>query len=154
MQCPHFRVTPAQGAPNSSSPAPQHSTWKPKAHMATSADSPSSSWLLDSGASHHVTADLANLSLYTLYDGRDDIVIGKGAGLHISHTSSTSLSSSTYSFDLHDVLFVLDMTQNLISISQFCYTNNASIEFQSSCFRVKDLQMGEVLLEGKPKDGV
>ena len=31
-----------------------------------------STWLLDSGASHHVTADLNNLSLYSPYNGSID----------------------------------------------------------------------------------
>lgn len=56
---------------------------------------------------------------------------------YTSHTSSISLFSSTHSFDLHDILFVPDITQNCISISQFCSTNNASIEFLSSCFCIK-----------------
>ncbi|KAE8697600.1 hypothetical protein F3Y22_tig00110621pilonHSYRG00550 [Hibiscus syriacus] len=33
-------------------------------------------WLLDSGASHHVTADLGNLLLHAPYDGPDDTEIG------------------------------------------------------------------------------
>ena len=32
----------------------------------------SNMWLLDSGASHHVTHDLANLSLHTPYDGTEE----------------------------------------------------------------------------------
>ena len=30
-------------------------------------------WLLDTGASHHITNDLSNLSLYSPYDGRDEL---------------------------------------------------------------------------------
>uniref|UniRef100_A0A0D3AH30 Retrovirus-related Pol polyprotein from transposon TNT 1-94-like beta-barrel domain-containing protein n=2 Tax=Brassica oleracea var. oleracea TaxID=109376 RepID=A0A0D3AH30_BRAOL len=46
----------------------------------------SSTWLLDSGASHHMTSDLANLSLHTPYNGGDDVILGDGSGLNISHT--------------------------------------------------------------------
>ncbi|XP_021802902.1 uncharacterized protein LOC110746994, partial [Prunus avium] len=43
------------------------------------------SWLIDSGASHHVTPDLANLSLHTNYEGPDSVVIGNGSGMGITH---------------------------------------------------------------------
>ena len=46
------------------------------------------------------------------------------------------------------------MKKNLISISQFCTTNNASVEFLPSSFHVKDLRTGAILLTGNTKDGV
>nr|GLL33824.1 uncharacterized protein LOC109154184 [Ipomoea trifida] len=48
------------------------------------------SWLLDSGASHHVTIDLSNLALHTPYDGTDEVMIGNGSGLPISHTGHSN----------------------------------------------------------------
>lgn len=35
-------------------------------------------WLLDSGATHHMTSDLANLSLHQPYQGEDAVLIGDG----------------------------------------------------------------------------
>ena len=46
---------------------------------------------MDSGASHRVTSDLQNMSLHSEYDGSDDIVIGNGTSLHITHTGFTTL---------------------------------------------------------------
>ncbi|XP_024019933.1 uncharacterized protein LOC112091187 [Morus notabilis] len=37
-------------------------------------------WIVDSGASHHVTSQLSNLSLTQSYEGPDDIIIGDGSG--------------------------------------------------------------------------
>ncbi|KAE8697242.1 hypothetical protein F3Y22_tig00110622pilonHSYRG00005 [Hibiscus syriacus] len=111
-------------------------------------------WLLDSGASHHVTADLGNLLLHAPYDGPDDTEIGDETGLHISKIDFTSIKTPSHTFQLNDVLFVPAMKRNLISISQFCKTNNTSIEFLPSSFRVKDLLTGATLLEGQPKGGV
>ncbi|KAL6345090.1 hypothetical protein AAG906_013573 [Vitis piasezkii] len=62
---------------------------------------------LDGGASHHVTTDLNNLSLHAPYTGSDDVMIGDGTGLLISHTGSASLPSSTTTFTLNDVLYDL-----------------------------------------------
>ena len=50
--------------------------WLPQAHVATAGTSINSNWLLDSGASHHVTTNLDNLSFHKPYEGIDDIVIG------------------------------------------------------------------------------
>ncbi|KAH7848869.1 hypothetical protein Vadar_009466 [Vaccinium darrowii] len=52
----------------------------PVAKCPTSARYPSQNWLVDSAASHHVTADLINLSAHSLYDGPDYIVISDGSG--------------------------------------------------------------------------
>uniref|UniRef100_A0A2N9EU87 CCHC-type domain-containing protein n=1 Tax=Fagus sylvatica TaxID=28930 RepID=A0A2N9EU87_FAGSY len=70
----------------------------PRAHFAAQPNLASTNWLVDSGASHHVTADLNNLSLHSEYDGSDDIMIGDGTGLQITHTGSTKLPSSYKSF--------------------------------------------------------
>ena len=126
--------------------------WQPWAHYATS--STNLSWLLDNGASHYVTFDLHNLSLHTPNNGFDNIMIGNGLGLPITHTDSTSLTTSTNTFHLNNVLCVPHMKKNLISISQFYNLNNVSIEFLPSTFLVKDLCMRIILLKGKTKNGV
>ncbi|GKV37975.1 hypothetical protein SLEP1_g45934 [Rubroshorea leprosula] len=53
----------------------------PLASMATSSVGSPDTWLLDSGASHHVTTDLANLALHSEYHGPDELQIGDGTGL-------------------------------------------------------------------------
>ncbi|CAN0920514.1 Retrovirus-related Pol polyprotein from transposon RE1 [Linum grandiflorum] len=52
------------------------------------APSHSGPWLMDSAASHHVTADLGNLSIYSDYNGPDEIMIGDGTGFRITHIGS------------------------------------------------------------------
>jgi len=125
--CPFYKFIPI-AAPNNNNSGLLKSPWQPKAHFATNSPH-NNAWLLDSGASHHVTSDLNNLSLHTPYNGPDDIMIGDGTGLPITHTGSTSLFHSNKEFSLTDVLYVPNITKNLISISKFCISNNASIEF-------------------------
>ncbi|GAB2296184.1 hypothetical protein Dimus_038408 [Dionaea muscipula] len=81
----------------------------PRAHVSTAGNKASANqtWILDSSASHHVTSDLDNLSLHQPYEGPDDIVIGDGTGLPITHTGLTSLFSPTHTFKLSDVLCAL-----------------------------------------------
>ncbi|RWR81507.1 hypothetical protein CKAN_01019400 [Cinnamomum micranthum f. kanehirae] len=86
-RCPSFRLVPVQPSfPSNTSPT--NPPWQPQAHLATS-PSTNPSWLLDSGASHHVTSDLSNLSLHTPYLGNDDIMIGDGTNLPITHTGTS-----------------------------------------------------------------
>ena len=92
-------------------------SWHPQAYVATADTSTYSNWLLDSGASHHVTADLNNFSFHKTYDGTDDIMIRDGTGLPISHTGSTTLSRPSQSFSLSNVLCVPTIKRNLVSIS-------------------------------------
>ncbi|KAL6322425.1 hypothetical protein AAG906_008080 [Vitis piasezkii] len=42
-------------------------------------------WLIDSGASHNITGDVANLSIHSEYDDTDKVVIGDDSGLLVSH---------------------------------------------------------------------
>ena len=113
----------------------------------------SATWLLDSGASHHMTSDLGNLSLHAPYNGGDDVILGDGSGLQISHTGSFSLPSYTQPLFLNNVLYVPSLDKNLISVFQLCSTNNASVTFTPTFFQVRDLITGALRLEGKPKDG-
>ena len=159
-RCPLFRqqFPHAQPPPRShnASQSLMNTPWQAQAHAATNSSSGTFNppWLLDSGASHHVTTDLHNLALHNPYDGTDEIMIGDGSGLPISHTGSTSLTTSSHSFTLSNVLCVPTMKRNLISISQFCKSNNTSIEFLPSAFHVKDLRTGAILLQGQTKNGV
>ena len=46
------------------------------------------------------------------------------------------------------------MQKNLISVSQFCHTNNTSVEFFPSYFVVKDLTTGATLARGRNRNNV
>jgi len=87
------------------------------------------SWLLDSSASYQVIGDLANLTLAHDYTGNDKLVIANDKGLTITHSGSTSLPTSSFPLHLNNILYVSDISQNLLSISQLCQSNFVSIEF-------------------------
>lgn len=85
--------------------------------------------MLDTSASHHITAHLQNFSLHSKYKRPGDVILGNSFGLLITRVGTTQLSSPAHSFSLNNVLCVLFIKQNLISFSQFCKTNNVSIKF-------------------------
>ena len=115
---------------------------------------PEPSRLLDFGAFHHVTKDLANLTLAHDYTGNDQLVVANGKGITITHNGSTSLPTFASPLHLNNVLYVPFISQNRLSIFQLCQTNFVSIEFFPWHFHVKDLSTGAILLHRKNENNV
>ena len=63
-----------------------------------------------------MTSDLPNLSLHAPYNGGDDVLLGDGSGLSISHTGSLSLPSLKHIFFLNNVFYLPSLDKNLISV--------------------------------------
>lgn len=61
-------------------------------------------WYSDTGASHHVTSDLANLSINSEYQGGDKVQVGNGQGLSILHIGSSKFCTPQNSFLLINIL--------------------------------------------------
>ncbi|KAF5445894.1 hypothetical protein F2P56_031569 [Juglans regia] len=51
----------------------------PNVNCATTGSSTDKSWIVDSGASHHITSDMSKLSIHSEYDGTDEVIIGDGS---------------------------------------------------------------------------
>lgn len=83
-----------------------------------------SSWIMDNGASHHITQDLQQLTLANPYPGSDQVTISDGSGFHITRTGSTSIHTSTKPLHLKQVLCVPNIQFSLLSISKLCKSNN------------------------------
>ncbi|KFK39844.1 hypothetical protein AALP_AA3G295200 [Arabis alpina] len=64
--------------------------WQPRANLAMSSPYTAENWLLDSGATHHITSDLNNLNLHHVYNGGDDVLLADGSNLAITHTGEGS----------------------------------------------------------------
>ncbi|KAH0669258.1 hypothetical protein KY289_023751 [Solanum tuberosum] len=82
----------------------------------------SAPWIVDSGASHHVASDAHGLNNVADYNGPEEIAMGNGNTIPISHT-----------------------------VSQFCRDNNTSIEFFPFSYLVKDLSTGAPLVQGRSR---
>ena len=110
-------------------------------------------WFLDSGETHHVTADGDSLPTKTKYSGTAELAIGDGSTLPISHIDTVKIPASK-PLILKNILLVPAITKNLISISKFTLENNVIVEFNSSCCLLKDPQSKTILLQGFIKDGL
>ncbi|KAG7587359.1 GAG-pre-integrase domain [Arabidopsis thaliana x Arabidopsis arenosa] len=141
-----------QSAPQSSLLPSPFRPWQPRANFAATSSNPANPWILDSGATHHMTSDLHNLSLHHPYAGEDAVLIGDGSGLPITHTGSTILPSNSRNLSLNSVLCVPNIRKNLISVYRLCNANKVSVEFFPASFQVKDLSSGVPLIHGKTSD--
>jgi hypothetical protein len=111
-------------------------------------------WLLDSGASHTITSDLANLTTHSEYDGTDEVTLGDGSGLEISHIGSLSLKFPKKIFHFPDTLCVPYLCKNLIPVHHLTKHNNVFVELHPLYFFVKDKHTGMILLRGTCSNGV
>ncbi|KAG7533110.1 Zinc finger CCHC-type superfamily [Arabidopsis thaliana x Arabidopsis arenosa] len=147
-RCPQLQSITGASSPSAAPFTP----WQPRANLAIGSNYSPVNWLLDSGATHHITNDLANLSMHQPYNGGDDVLIGDGSPLTISHTGSTLLPSLSRDLKLNKVLYVPDIHKNLISVYRLCNANQVSVEFFPAHFQVKDLSTGAPLLQGRTKN--
>ncbi|GAB2282194.1 hypothetical protein Dimus_039527 [Dionaea muscipula] len=111
-------------------------------------------WYPDSGATNHLTNEFNNLSFGTEYKGKEKICMGNGAGLGISNVGHSHLSTNSRTLVLKNLLHVLKITKNLISVSQFAKDNSVFFEFHPYVCFVKDQAINQVLLEGALHNGL
>lgn len=130
--------------------------FEPQTHVMTATNNTSNNptWLFDSGASHHVTNDLNALSLHTPYDGTDELVIGDGSCLPITHVGTLIIYFENIPFKLTNVLCVPSLSRNIISISRLCLDNQILIQFFSYHFVIKDFHSHHPLLHGTSNRGL
>lgn len=113
-------------------------------------------WVIDSGASHHVTSDMGNMSLQSDYGGTDQLMVGNGTTLPITHLGHSILTPSSVAMKplhLKHILCVPKIAKNLLSVSKLTRDNDVFVEFYRNCFFVKTLQ-GQILLKGNVENGL
>nr|XP_043615796.1 uncharacterized protein LOC122587696 [Erigeron canadensis] len=124
---------------NNSNPVANTATTKSGSHM----------WMMDSGASHHLSSSPSALTSVSDYGGPDEVVLGNGMGLSISHIGSTQFSTKTKPLTLPNILCAPNLRTNLISVAKLCRTNQVSVEFFPFHFFVKDLKTGAPIMRGE-----
>ncbi|XP_073354848.1 uncharacterized protein [Aegilops tauschii subsp. strangulata] len=144
---PPQQAYPAVHAPSSAGPTWEqyHQLYAALQNLSTQQNAGSSQdWILDTGASSHVTGMAASLSQCFSPSLRHSsgILVGNGSRLPVTVVGSTKLSS----FSLNDVLVSPTVIQNLISVRRFTIDNSCSIEFDPFGFTVKDLATRKIIM--------
>ncbi|KAB2606705.1 hypothetical protein D8674_006422 [Pyrus ussuriensis x Pyrus communis] len=115
--------------------------------------SPNDAWIVDSGAFHHITADLDSLNQVTPFQGSDTITVGNGTGLSIANTGSTILKTNSSDLVLKNVLHVPRISRSLLSVQQLCADNHSWFICDDCEFFVQDKKTREILYQGKSRPG-
>jgi hypothetical protein len=105
------------------------------------------SWVMDSGATSHMTNDEGNILFSAPLSRPHVVTVGNGTSVPISSSGHTSFQSpSGHVFHLKRVLLVPRLVCNLLSIRQFTRDNFCYVEFDAHGFSVKDLKTRRVIL--------
>ena len=72
----------------------------------------------------------------------------------MTHVGDGKLQTPSHYFRLDNILRVLDLASNILSVHKLCLQNNAFCYFDANQFLIVDLATGKVLYQGLSKDGV
>ena len=86
--------------------------------------------------------------------GNETVTVGNGQELLVTHVGHGELKTSTYNFRINNILRVLNLASNLLSVHKLCLQNNAFCYFDAHKFLIQDLPSRKILYKGLSKDGV
>ena len=105
-------------------------------------------WILDSGASHHMSSDFK--SFVSLHSA-SSVSVMTADGTHMPLAGTGSVSTSHLS--ISDVYYIPNLTLNLVSVSQLCDSGYSVFFSSTSCF-VQDLQSRRLIGTGRRQGGL
>jgi hypothetical protein len=105
----------------------------------------------DSGATHHITLLVGNISTLCPLTSSNpsSIIVGNGSSLLITSVGDSVLLRIFY---LNNILLAPDMVQSLLSVRRFTTDNWCSMEFDPFGLSVKDLTTKNVIVRSNSTD--
>lgn len=97
-------------------------------------------WYPDSAASAHITNSSSQLSSSEPYLGNDQVIVGNGDYLPITHIGSVALHTTQGNLPLEDVFVCPGITKSLLSVSKLTKDYPCEITFDCDSVFVKDKQ--------------
>lgn len=108
-------------------------------------------WIIDSGASDHMTPYLSNIESPTVMRSSTSINLPTGATAKITHTGNTTLSNGLL---LSNVLCVPFFMHNLLSVQKLIKNNQCAVQFFPSHCVITDSQTHNIKAVGEAKKGL
>ena len=93
-----------------------------------------SPWILDSGASDHVSGNISSFSSISSPQIPHFIIVASGSKVASQVIGKVSLSPS---LNLNSVLYIPHCPYNLISLSQLTHSLNCSVTFTTNSFAIQ-----------------
>jgi hypothetical protein len=91
-------------------------------------------WYGDTGATHHITSELNNLTMRDNYKGYDKVNTPNVQGMDITHVGHSIIRHLVQDFHLRNILRVPNASKNLFSVHRFTSDNRVFIEFHPFYF--------------------
>ncbi|XP_074271372.1 uncharacterized protein LOC141595305 [Silene latifolia] len=107
---------------------------------------PPEPWVMDTGATSHITSDQGKLSSFVNSSIPNGIIVGNGHSIPIKGYSQSKIPKPHPPFVLKNVLYSPHLVKNLISVRKFTTDNHVTIEFDPFGFCVKDIRTGTQLM--------
>jgi histone deacetylase 1/2 len=104
-----------------------------------------SPWVVDSGASTHMTSSDGMITQH-LTPSTSSITVGNGTTIPVTSRGHSVLPTPASNFILKNILVAPSIVRNLLSVRQFTRDNSCSFEFDAHGFSIKDLRTGHVTL--------
>ena len=110
-----------------------------------------SPWILDSGASDHISGNKSSFSSFSLPKIPHLVTVANGSKVASQGSGQVSLSPS---LKLNSVLFLPQCPYNLISLSQLTRSLNCSVTFTANSFVIQEHGTGRLIGEGRESRGL
>ncbi|KAE8686060.1 hypothetical protein F3Y22_tig00111086pilonHSYRG00004 [Hibiscus syriacus] len=111
-------------------------------------------WVVDSGATHHVTTEASNILESSEFSGPGKLIVGNGMPLNVNLVGRSSVSSASRVLLLNDLLHVPQITKNLLLVSKLTKDNDVYLEFHANRCCIRDEKTGCLLLQGEESGGL
>ena len=108
-------------------------------------------WIIDSGASNHMTTLSSLFKTYSPCSGSEKIRIADGTFSTIAGKRDITLSKN---IDLKNVLHVPKLTYNLLSVRKICTDSHCSVKFFNTHCVFQDRTSGKMIGSAKIMDGL
>src|ERR1044072_7894907 len=109
------------------------------------------SWIIDSGATDHMTPYISHLSSYSTLLGKHHITVANGSQTPVIGYGNVQLSPFLH---LKHVLHVPKLSNNLLSIQKLTKDLNCAVTFFQSHCVFQDLATGKTIGLAKEQDGL
>lgn len=106
-------------------------------------------WFPDYAASAHITNSQSQLQSSEPYLGNDQVIVGNGDYLPITHVGSIAIHTPQGTLPLRNVLVCPSITKSLLSVSKLTKDYPCEFTFDDECVCVKDKGTKRVIAQGR-----